>query len=125
MFFAATPAPPDRELTRFADAVERSTLPVASMIRSGTAFTSWEAALSAVAMSGDGDACVVVLDELPYLVDGRPDVEAQLQHVWDQVLEHHPVLLVAIGSDLAMMSALTATGGRCSAGLPVRSCSVH
>lgn len=110
VFFAATSAPPDRELTRFADAVERSTLPVASMIRRGTAFTSWEAALSAVAMSGDGDACVVVLDELPYLVDGRPDVEAQLQHVWDQVLEHHPVLLVAIGSDLAMMSALTGYG---------------
>ncbi|MGH3980816.1 MAG: ATP-binding protein [Pseudonocardiaceae bacterium] len=73
-------------------------------------FTSWEAALSTVAVSAGGDVCVVVLDELPYLIDGRPDVEAQLQHVWDQVLERHPVLLVAIGSDLAVMSALTSYG---------------
>lgn len=110
VFFAATPGSPDRELARFAEAVGRSTLPAASLIRSGTAFTSWEAALSAVAVSAGGDACVVVMDELPYLIDGRADVEAQLQHVWDQVLERHPVLLVAIGSDLAMMSALTSYG---------------
>lgn len=110
VFFAATPAPPEVELRRFSEAVGRSTLPAAALVRGGTVFGSWEGALSAVGLSSSGGACVVVLDELPYLIDGRPEVEAQLQHVWDQVLEHHPVLLVAIGSDLAVMAALTSHG---------------
>lgn len=110
VFFAATPGATDRELRRFTEAVAASTVPAAALVRSGTEFTSWEAALSAVAVSAGDRACVVVIDELPYLVDGRPDLEAQLQHVWDQVLEHRPVLLVVIGSDLAMMSALTSYG---------------
>ena len=110
VFYAATPAPPERELVRFADAVGRSTVPAADLVRSGTSFRSWEAALSTVAMSVGDSAIVIVIDELPYLVDGRRELEAQLQHVWDQVLEHRPVLLIAIGSDLAMMAALTSHG---------------
>lgn len=110
VFYAATPAPPERELVRFADAVGRSTVPAADLVRSGTSFGSWEAALSTVAMSAGDSAIVIVIDELPYLVDGRRELEAQLQHVWDQVLEHRPVLLIAIGSDLAMMAALTSHG---------------
>lgn len=110
VFFAATPGSPNHELVRFADAVARSTLPAAALVRSGTSFGSWEAALSTVALSAGDNACVIVVDELPYLIDGRIEVEAQLQHVWDQVLEDRPVLLIAIGSDLAMMAALTSHG---------------
>ncbi len=110
VFYAATPAPPERELVRFADAVGRSTVPAAGLVRSGTSFGSWEAALSTVALSAGDSAIVIVIDELPYLIDGRRELEAQLQHVWDQVLEHRPVLLIAIGSDLAMMAALTSHG---------------
>lgn len=110
VFFAATPGSPERELARFTDAIARSTLPAADMVRAGARFTSWEGALSAVAMSTGPDPCVIVLDELPYLVDGHLEVEAELQHVWDQVLENRPVLLIAVGSDLAMMSALTGYG---------------
>ena len=50
--------------------------------------------------------CVVVLDELPYLVEQDPEIEGALQTAWDRHLENRPVLLVAIGSDLAVMSAL-------------------
>lgn len=110
VFFAATPGRPERELSRFAEAVGRSTLPAASLVLSGTSFASWEAALRTVAMSAGDEPSVIVIDELPYLVDGRREVEAELQHVWDQVLEQHPVLLIAVGSDLAMMSALTSYG---------------
>ncbi|MGH8909461.1 MAG: ATP-binding protein [Egibacteraceae bacterium] len=119
VFFAATPGPPDRELARFAEAVERSTLPASTLVRGGTTFNSWEGALSTIALAADRDPCVVVIDELPYLIDGRPEVEAELQHVWDQVLERRPVLLVAIGSDLAVMNALT-TYGRPLYGRPTR-----
>ncbi|MGH3614261.1 MAG: ATP-binding protein [Pseudonocardia sp.] len=110
VFYAATPGAPERELARFADAVGRSTLTAASLVRSGTSFGSWEAALSTVALAAGDGPCVIVIDELPYLVDGHRELEAELQHVWDQVLEHHPVLLIAVGSDLAMMAALTSYG---------------
>ncbi|MGQ0575073.1 MAG: ATP-binding protein [Pseudonocardia sp.] len=109
VFYAATPAGPDRELLRFTDAVGRSTLPAAALVRSGTSFTSWEAALSAVALAA-AEPCVIVVDELPYLVDGHRELEAQLQHVWDRILEERPVLLIAVGSDLATMAALTSYG---------------
>lgn len=110
VFYAATRGPMDRELARFSEAVGHSTLPAAAMVRDGTTFTGWQAALSAVAMVTGDDACVVVIDELPYLLGAHPEVEAEFQHAWDQVLENRPVLLIAIGSDLAMMEALTSYG---------------
>lgn len=118
VFHAATPAAPDRELRRFGTSVERSSTAAAALVRSGTSFTGWEGALATVAMAA-AEPCVIVIDELPYLIDGRPDIEAELQHVWDQVLEHRPVLLIAIGSDLAMMAALT-NHGRPLYGRPTR-----
>ncbi len=119
VFHAATPAAEDRELRRFAASVERSSAAAATAVRSGTVFTGWEGALSTVALATGTEPCVIVIDELPYLIDGRPDIEAEFQHVWDQVLEHRPVLLIAIGSDLAMMAALT-NHGRPLYGRPTR-----
>lgn len=110
VFFAAGQQPPGQELARFAEAVARSDLPAAAAVASGTSFASWEAALTTLAATSRGQAFVVVLDELPYLLARDPGLEAQLQHTWDRVLEAAPVLLVAIGSDLSSMAALTSYG---------------
>ncbi len=55
---------------------------------------------------GDGPA-VVVLDEFPWAVETDETLEGVLQNAWDQSLEHLPVLVVLVGSDVAMMERLT------------------
>jgi hypothetical protein len=49
---------------------------------------------------------IVVIDGLPWLVEADPALEGTLQTAWDTVLARKPVLLVLIGSDLAMMERL-------------------
>lgn len=75
----------------------------------GTTFVSWDAALSALARTVK-EPTVVVVDEIPYLFAGAPDLEGGFQKAWDRSLKNTPVLLIVIGSDLAMMEALTEYG---------------
>jgi hypothetical protein len=58
----------------------------------------------------DDSPSVVVLDELPYLMDASGSFESVLQRSWDRELSRKPVLLLLIGSDLSMMEALTSYG---------------
>lgn len=89
------------------EAIGKSTLPEADLVSAGLSFTTWTAALTWIAERADATRpSVVVVDELPYLFDANPSLDAELQHVWDRVLEHKPVLLVIIGSDVAMMERL-------------------
>lgn len=55
---------------------------------------------------GDGPA-VVVLDEFPWAVAEDDTLEGVLQRAWDRVFESLPILLVLVGSDLAMMERVT------------------
>lgn len=55
---------------------------------------------------GDGPA-IVVLDEFPWATETDDTLEGVLQNAWDRTLERLPVLLVLVGSDLAMMERLT------------------
>jgi len=81
----------------------------------GVAFESWDGALTFLATTAGGTPQVIVIDEFPYLVEDEfpylveqnPSLEATLQKVWDRCLREAPVLLVLIGSDISMMSALT------------------
>lgn len=112
VFFAATKGRgPDLEVRAFAEALSRSSLPAAQLIRDGATFDRWEAALEVAASGADpGSAAVVVLDELPYLIEQDPSVEGALQTAWDGRLRRLPLLLVVIGSDLSMMSMLSTYG---------------
>ncbi|MEV8311106.1 DUF234 domain-containing protein [Streptomyces flavidovirens] len=49
---------------------------------------------------------VVVLDEMPYLIKNDPGFEGTLQKLFDRELSRRPVLLLCVGSDLAMMERL-------------------
>ena len=51
-----------------------------------------------------------MIDELPYLAAKEPSIEAVLQMVWDRSFQGAPVLVILIGSDEAMMAALTEQG---------------
>lgn len=53
---------------------------------------------------------IVVIDELPYLTGADAAFEGTLQKVFDRDLARRPVLLIGVGSDLAMMEALNDYG---------------
>lgn len=53
---------------------------------------------------------MIVIDELPYLLERDSGADADLQEAWDRELQHMPVMLIAIGSDVSMMEALVDYG---------------
>lgn len=111
VFFDATRLGPERELVRFSDHLARSTLPSAERAAGGLVPQSWEAALQLAAEGSDpADPAVIVIDEFPYLADAGGVFEATVQSVWDRTLAHAPVLVILVGSDLAMMEMLAEYG---------------
>ena len=99
------------DLDRFAaDVARESDLPGAELFIDA-APPHWEAALRMVAagLPTQGPA-LVVLDEFPWLLQSDASLDGALQKVWDTVLEHRPVLFILIGSDLAVMEALSTHG---------------
>ena len=72
---------------------------------------NWAAAFRQLAgvLPEDGPS-IVVLDELPYLMDPDGAFESVLQRSWDRELSRKPVLLILVGSDLSMMEGLTSYG---------------
>jgi uncharacterized protein len=69
--------------------------------------TSWADLFARLPLAlGDG-VSVVVLDEFPWAAETDDTLEGVLQHAWDRNLERLPVLLILVGSDMAMMERLT------------------
>ncbi|MEU1278974.1 ATP-binding protein [Streptomyces sp. NPDC005805] len=110
LFFAATGSSPEADLRRLATDAAASSLPLAGLLAAARP-ASWDAAFDVLAAALPQDRpSVVVMDELPYLMDPDGAFEGMLQRAWDRVLETRPVLLVLIGSDLSMMEALNSYG---------------
>ena len=110
VFFTASGASTAVELEAFIEAVNSSTLPDRSVFEDATP-GNWSAALRQLAgVLPDDRPSVVVIDEVPYLVDRVDAFEGILQRAWDRELSRKPVLLVLIGSDLSMMEALSSYG---------------
>ncbi|RQW84029.1 ATP-binding protein [Micromonospora globispora] len=111
LFFTASAQPTiAADLNLFVSAAASSTLPGADLF-AAQAPRTWDAALTLLAAALPADRpSVVVLDEMPYLIATDPGFEGTLQKVFDRELSRRPVLLVCIGSDLAMMEALNDYG---------------
>jgi uncharacterized protein len=111
VFFTATGGSRPEELAEFSAQVVASNLPDAARYGEFTAPQTWDAALTLLSgvLPTDGPS-IVVLDEMPYLVHEDPGFEGALQKVFDRTLSRLPVLLILIGSDLAMMETLNTYG---------------
>jgi len=108
LFFTASRlASPREELSRLASEAYRSSLPSAAVFE-GVTPDSWAGALQLIASVLPQGPAIVVLDEFPWMCRHSPSLEGELQVVWDQTLESWPVLFILIGSDIAMMEALSA-----------------
>lgn len=110
VFFTASTRSTAEELRLFAEEVASSDLPGADTFVDVT-MSSWDAALRLLTGAVPHDRpSVIVLDELPYLTISDPSFEGTLQKIFDRHLSRLPVLLIGIGSDLAMMEALNEYG---------------
>lgn len=106
MFFAAERRSGDEELQSFWQSVQENTWEPGSFV-ADVSPTDWSGALRTLAAALPEDRpTVVVIDELPYLIEQIPAFEGILQRAWDRELSRKPVLLILVGSDLAMMEAL-------------------
>lgn len=109
-FTASAQASVAADLALFTESAVGSDLPGAEGFRDQTP-TSWDAALRLLAAAlPDDQPAVVVLDEMPYLIANDPGFEGTLQKLFDRELSRRPMLLLCIGSDLAMMEALNEYG---------------
>ncbi|GAA1953335.1 ATP-binding protein [Catenulispora subtropica] len=110
VYFTAEIGVSEEPLREFVRTVAGSTLPDAGVFEDATP-GNWAAALRQLAgILPDDRPSVVVLDEVPYLMDDQGAFESVLQRSWDRELSRKPVLLLLIGSDLSMMEALTSYG---------------
>nr|WP_240969009.1 DUF234 domain-containing protein [Streptomyces sp. HNM0575] len=101
---------PAAERADFVSALAQSSLPGAELV-SGLQAGDWNQALRALALAvPDGTPAIVVIDEVPWLVEQDREFEGALQTVWDRHLSAKPVLLLLVGSDLSVMEALQSYG---------------
>ncbi len=110
VFYTASMQTSERELALFGQAIADAG-PSVSPVAAARPLGSWEAALTLLAGRATPEhPLLIVFDELPYLAASVPGIEAVLQKAWDRVLEKANVLLILIGSDLAMMEAMSEYG---------------
>ncbi|TDC80408.1 ATP-binding protein [Streptomyces hainanensis] len=106
VFYTAAGQSAEQELAELVEAVAGSTLPGGELFVE-EAPGQWNAAFRLLAEVLPDDApSVVVMDEVPYLMNRVDAFEGMLQRAWDRQLSRKPVLLLLIGSDLSMMEAL-------------------
>lgn len=109
-FTAAAQRSAELDLRQFTAAAAASSLTGARLFENQSP-ADWTAALSLLAAAlPDDQPSVVVIDEMPCLIDNDPGFEGSLQAVFDRELSRKLVLLLCIGSDLAMMEALSSYG---------------
>jgi uncharacterized protein len=110
VFYTASRQSSAEELRSFGEQIAASGVDGAMVAAAGP-IGSWEAALTVATSDASAEQPIVlVIDELPFLIDSEPAIEAIIQKQWDRRLEARPVLLLLIGSDVSMMSALSDYG---------------
>ena len=107
-FTAVRGASLQAQMAHLAADISASRLPLPdSALLFETAPGTWGDALVRLGMACRASPCVVVVDEFPWLAEASPSVEGELQRAWDRDLQHLPVLVVLVGSDVSTMERLT------------------
>jgi uncharacterized protein len=97
---------PAAERSDFADTIAHSALPSADH-RIDAYPADWNRALRELALAAPQDRpSIVVIDEVPWLMEQDQEFEGALQAVWDRELSAMPILLLLVGSDATVMEGL-------------------
>ncbi|GAA3823996.1 ATP-binding protein [Cellulomonas soli] len=104
-------APATAQLADATSALVESQRPVvdADLLAQSPA-TSWRDWFSRLAVAARSGPVVAVLDEFPWMIEQVATLEGELQASWDRTLQKLPILLILIGSDVAMMDSLARHG---------------
>lgn len=101
---------PRTERAALMEAIGRSNLGDRRLVE-GVSVRDWNQALRTLAFAiPDGEPTIIVIDEVPWLIEQDLEFEGALQTEWDQELSRKSVLLLLIGSDLAVMESLQEHG---------------
>lgn len=104
-------APLQQQLQAASEAFSEARVAVPSVaLIAGEPAQSWDNWLSMVAIAAQQGPVIAVLDEFPWLTQSDPALEGTLQNKWDKVLEHLPVLLILVGSDVHTIEQLGTHG---------------
>ncbi|MEU4343088.1 ATP-binding protein [Nocardia sp. NPDC023852] len=108
LYFTATKGMPVSEsLAIFLAELKRSGIaPDPETLPEG--ISGWTDTFRLLAASLGDTPAIVVIDELPWLAEQDTVFDGALQTAWDRLLQHRPVLLLLLGSDIHMMERLTA-----------------
>lgn len=68
-----------------------------------THFATWDQAFKALARQAGKERLIVVLDEFTYLLQTSPTLPSILQRLWDETLQHTPLMLILSGSYVGIM----------------------
>jgi uncharacterized protein len=110
IFYTASRQSAAEELRNFSGQIAASATSGATVASAGP-IGSWEAALAIAASDiPTQQPLVLVIDELPFLIESEQAIEGIIQKQWDRLLESLPILLLLVGSDVSMMSALNDYG---------------
>ncbi|MEU0480061.1 ATP-binding protein [Streptosporangium sp. NPDC006013] len=110
VFQATRGRSPVAERNDFAETIACSGLAGAEFLQ-GAAPQDWNHTLRSLALAaGDETPCIVVLDEVPWLIEQDGEFEGALQTAWDRYLSARPILLILVGSDLSVMESLQEYG---------------
>lgn len=100
-------APVEVQMRRAVEALSSAQHPLPGLSAlSAVRPADWHDLLSRLRLALQDSPAILVLDELPWAVETNPGLDGLLQALWDQELANHPVLVVLVGSDEAMMQRL-------------------
>lgn len=105
-YFTARNEAPEIELQEFIDAALLSTFPDREVFSTNPPGNMASALQLLGQIAPEDTPSLIVLDEVPYLMDEAGRFEGALQWTWDRLLLNKPVLMLVIGSDLSMMRML-------------------
>ncbi|HEX6073707.1 MAG TPA: ATP-binding protein [Micromonosporaceae bacterium] len=106
-FQASRGVSPTESLGEFLAAIRESSLPAAADLPAQPP-GGWLDGFKLLSLVlPDASPSIVVVDELPWLLQQDSHLEGPLQTAWDRHLSTKPMLLILIGSDLHMMAAFT------------------
>jgi uncharacterized protein len=98
-YFVAHRSTSSALLAKFSQALQ----PVLGTADPAFSFSSWEAALSELGRLARTEPLVLVIDELPYLLECEPSFATILQAAWDRDLRRSKLRLFLAGSHYHMM----------------------
>ncbi len=100
-------APVEVQMRRAVETLRSATRPLPAL-DAVTAVTpaDWYDLLSRLRLALDERPAILVIDEFPWAEETNRGLDGLLQSLWDGELRRHPVLVVLVGSDEAMMQRL-------------------